>query len=232
MKLELTKRLERIASYVPQGDIVADVGTDHGYIPIYLVKKDISVKVYAMDIAKGPLEKAEKNIEESGVQEAVETILSDGLKQLGDREVDTLIIAGMGGMLIKKILSEGKHYLENIPRLILSPHLDIEVVRKEVHKLGYKITLEDFIREGQKFYPILVCDHGKEKYKKEVEYKYGKSLIESSHMEYREYLQVLIMKNMELKRQLLLKNTLASRIRIMQLDKESETICEVGKWLK
>ncbi|PKM95456.1 MAG: hypothetical protein CVU84_05160 [Firmicutes bacterium HGW-Firmicutes-1] len=230
--MELTRRLERIASHVPLGTIVADVGTDHGYIPIYLVKEGVSPKAYAIDVAKGPLKKAEMNIEANGVKELVVPILSDGLHQLGDRKVDTLIIAGMGGMLIKRILVEAKHQLKKIPTLILSPHLDIAVVRKVVHKLGYEITLEDFIREGQQFYPIILCNHGKEKYENEVEYKYGKKLIESCHMEYREYLQVLIMKNIELKKELLKKNTPASIKRIDEIEKDSEAICEVGKWLK
>lgn len=229
--MELTKRLERIASYVPQGTIVADVGTDHGYIPIYLVKENLSPKAYAMDIGKGPLKKAEKNIKAHGLEEMIETILSDGLQQLGDRKVDTLIIAGMGGMLIEKILMEGKDCLKNIPNLVLSPHLDIQAVRKVVHKMGYEISFEDFLREGQQFYPIIVCHHGIEKYENEIEYKYGKKLIESCHMEYREYLQMLKMQNLNLMKNLLEKNTPASIKRYKELQEDSDMISEVAKWL-
>lgn len=228
--MELTKRLERIANYVPIGNIVADVGTDHGYIPIYLVMKGISPKAYAMDIRKGPLEKAKENITFYKVENYVEVILSDGLKELNNRQVDTLIIAGMGGMLINKILTDGQNKLQDIPNLILSPHLDTDQVRRKVHQLGYSITQEDFLKEEGKFYPIIICQHGEEHYN-DLEYEYGKSLVNSCHKTYQSYLNLLFIQNNNLIEKLQNTKTPSSLKRLIELEKVSKDISEVIKWL-
>lgn len=186
--MKLTKRLEKIASFVQQGSIIADLGTDHGYIPIYLALNNIISKAYAVDIGEGPLERAKKNIEENNVKDKVEAVLSDGLEKITDKHIDTLIIAGMGGMLIKKILFDASLKLKEIPNLILSPHLDVKEVRHTVHKLGYSIIKEDLILEDNKLYSIIVCHHGNEYYKNDYEYKYGKLLIETKNKLLKKYI--------------------------------------------
>lgn len=229
--MELTKRLKRIASYVPKGNIVADVGTDHGYIPIYLVISGISPFVYAMDIRKGPLEKAKHNIQSYHIENSVETILSDGLKELGNRKVDTLIIAGMGGMLIHKILTEEQDKLKDIAHLILSPHLDVEQVRRTVHQLGFYITQEDFIEEDGKFYPIINCKHGEEHYT-DLEYQYGKALVKESHKTYLSYLRHILDQNNKLIDKLKKTGTPSSLKRLQELGQVSDHIMEVIRWLQ
>ncbi|MDA3847812.1 MAG: class I SAM-dependent methyltransferase [Vallitaleaceae bacterium] len=177
----LTKRLESIASYVGQGAIVADVGTDHGYIPIELARRGIVKKAYALDINKGPLEKAEANITAYGLNHIVKTAISDGLLSLEDESVDTVIIAGMGGNLISKILREGTAQLKHIKRLILSPHLDVNLVRKTVHQLGFCIIEENMIIDENQYYNILICEKGLEVYNSQTQYQYGKLLIDMKH---------------------------------------------------
>lgn len=191
--MELTNRLKKIANFVDQGSIVADIGTDHGYIPIYLAQKGISKKIYAMDIHRGPLGKAIINIERNQVSEYVIPLLSDGILQLEDLSVDTIIIAGMGGMLIKKILLEGKKKLEKINKLILSPHLDTYQVRLSIHDLGYRIINEDLVFEDGKYYPVIVAVKGREKYEREMDYRFGKCLIDEKHF----LLKDLLEKNKE-----------------------------------
>lgn len=229
--MELTKRLKTIASYVPKGNIVADVGTDHGYIPIYLVKNGISPFAYAMDIRKGPLEKANTNIKLYGAENSVETILSDGLRELGNRKVDTLIIAGMGGMLIHKILVEEQDKLKDIPTLILSPHLDVEQVRRTVHQLGFYIVQEDFLEEDGKFYPIILCRHGEEHYT-DLEYQYGKAFVSTSYRTYKSYLSFVLAQNNKLCSQLKKTGTPSSLKRFQELEQVSKDIMEVIKWLQ
>ncbi len=187
--MELTKRLEAIAGFVTPGSVIADVGTDHGYIPIYLAQKGLIKKAYAMDINEGPLERARKNIKSQGVSHVVETILSDGLKNLGNRSIETLIVAGMGGMLINKILEDATSQLPHIPTLILSPHLDVDRVRRTVHELSYCIIEETIVEEDGKFYPILLCQHGHEIYKDDIEYKYGKKLLEGNNPTFKHFLE-------------------------------------------
>lgn len=229
--MELTKRLKRISEYVNRGNTVADIGTDHGYIPIYLALNGIVTKAYAMDINKGPLGKAKNNIHMYGVENVVETILSDGLKQLYNKKVDTVIIAGMGGMLIKKILEDSKDILLNIQKLIISPHLDAQQVRRTVHKLGFKIETEDFIEDEGKHYLILVCVKGAEAYDKSIEYKYGKEINKESVAVYKEYLK----RQLEINNKVLdkLKNNKAVEAinRLNQLQTENSEIDEVIKWL-
>ena len=95
--MELSKRLQAVADLVTEGASVADIGTDHGYIPIYLIEHHIAEKVIALDINRGPLERARMHIVGHGLKEKIETRLSDGLEKVLPGEVDTMIAAGMGG---------------------------------------------------------------------------------------------------------------------------------------
>lgn len=187
--MQLSNRLMAIANRVKPDSIIADVGTDHGYIPVYLAKKGLIKKGYAMDISQGSLEKAVANIKAYRVEDTVIPLLSDGLKELNDWTVNTLIIAGMGGMLIRNILMDSMSKLENINTMILSPHLDTPVVRKTIHSLGFCIDNEDIIYEDQKYYPIIECKKGNESYDREEDYIYGKFLIEKKHPMLKAYLE-------------------------------------------
>ena len=153
--MEISKRLEWIASYVQPGDRVADIGTDHGYIPIYLAQNNISPKVIAMDINFGPLEKAKNNIAAYHQEDKVEVRLSNGLMTLDEDEVDCVIICGMGGRLIDQILRESKEKLHTYKRWIISPHKDIEIVRKTLLELGVAIIDEDMIYEDGHYYTLI-----------------------------------------------------------------------------
>ena len=112
-EVKLSKRLERIASFVQPGSRVADIGTDHGYVPIWLVQKGVCPSALAMDVRKGPLERAEEHVEEVGLSGKIELRLSDGLAKLKAGEADTVVIAGMGGKLTCRILEQGRHVWEN-----------------------------------------------------------------------------------------------------------------------
>ena len=102
-----------VAALVPTGTCVADIGTDHGYVPIFLVEQGIVRKAVAMDVNRGPLERARIHITEKGLSDRIETRLSDGLKKLNVGEVDTIIAAGMGGGLIIRILEEGREIVNS-----------------------------------------------------------------------------------------------------------------------
>ena len=106
--MKLSKRLETIASFVPEGSRIADIGTDHGYIPIHLVQEGKAKHASAMDVRKGPLLRAQSHIQEAGLIDAIEVRLSDGLLKLEKDEADCVVIAGMGGELMIPILEEGR----------------------------------------------------------------------------------------------------------------------------
>ncbi len=181
----LTDRMKCVASMVTEGNMVADIGCDHAYVSIYLMQQSIAKKVIAMDVRKGPLEIALKNVNKYGFNHEIETRLSDGLAKLKEKEVDTIIIAGMGGILISDILDVGKHILEQGVELILQPQSDIHIVREKLHELGYSIVLEDMLIDMDKYYTVIKAnklnkDNGSDiSYDKLIFYKYGKYLLDN-----------------------------------------------------
>lgn len=186
--MELSKRLHAVASLVTEGASVADIGTDHGYIPIYLMKEGIASKVIALDINKGPLERARLHIVGNGLKGQIETRLSDGLCKVTPGEVDTMIAAGMGGALVIKILTEGKKVVDSLTACILQPQSEIWKVRKYLCEHGLVIEDEDMVEEDGKFYPIMRVVHGEPENYEAYEYIYGKKLLEKRHPVLHKYL--------------------------------------------
>ena len=186
--MELSKRLYAVAGLVTEGASVADIGTDHGYVPIYLVKNKIASKVIAMDINRGPLERARMHIIGHGLKGQIETRLSDGLKMVRPGEVDGMIAAGMGGALVIKILEDSKEVVNSLKFAILQPQSEISKVRKYLHDNGLVIVEEDMVEEDGKFYPMMKVVHGEPEKYAEYEYIYGKKLLEKKHPVLQKYL--------------------------------------------
>ena len=175
--MDISKRLEQVAGLVTH-DVIADIGTDHGYVPIYLYKKGKIRKAYACDVRKGPLEKCRQNIKLHGAEGVIETRLGSGLMPLLPGEAETAIMAGMGGMLIVHILEDSPAVAESLQELVLSPQRDFGEVRKYLHKIGFAIREEHMLKEDGKPYVLMRCEKGEEKYSREIEYLYGKLLLE------------------------------------------------------
>ena len=135
---------------VTEGSSLADVGTDHGYIPIALVQTGKVSRAIAMDINKGPLERAALHIREQHLEDRITTRLSDGMTALKEGEADTVLIAGMGGALTVHILEGGAHCLASVKELILQPQSEIWLVREWLCEHGYKITDEDIVLDEGK----------------------------------------------------------------------------------
>ena len=196
--MQLSKRMDRLASMVTEGSSLADVGTDHGYIPIALVQTGKVSRAIAMDINKGPLERAALHIREQHLEDRITTRLSDGMTALKEGEADTVLIAGMGGALTVHILEGGAHCLASVKELILQPQSEIWLVREWLCEHGYKITDEDIVLDEGKYYPMMkvrppVADTAGEdtevKCWDTVQLKYGKLLLEKQHPVLREYLE-------------------------------------------
>lgn len=189
--MELSARLEAVAKMVTKGNRVCDVGCDHGYISIYLVKNGISPYVYAMDVNKGPLERAEEHIVMYGLEDKIETILSDGLVALGERKSDTLICAGMGGRLVVKILTEGMEKVKKMQEIILQPQSELHLVREYLRQQGFYIDKEDMVFEDGKYYPMMhILVHSDKKNEDSpVEDKFGPVLLREKHPVLREFLE-------------------------------------------
>lgn len=187
--MELSTRLQMNADLIPECAGVGDIGCDHGYVSIYLAESRRCRRVIAMDVNPGPLRIAKKNIERAGLSDCIECRLSDGMEKLLPGEADTLLIAGMGGMLMCRILEEYPAVLEKVGTLILQPQSDLEQVRRCVHVLGYYIDEEAVCEDGGKYYFAIRAVRGDETagYTEE-EYRYGRLLPQKKNRVYKEYL--------------------------------------------
>lgn len=182
--MELSKRMQAVADLVTVGNKVADIGTDHAYIPIYLIEENKSPAVIAMDINEGPLKIAESHIKENRFQDKIEVRLSNGFEKLKAYEVDTAVIAGMGGALVIRILDAYKDITNSLKEIILQPQSELEKVRQYLLAEGFTILDEDMVVEDGKYYPMMkVCPEKKETVEmwNEAELEYGKLLLEKKH---------------------------------------------------
>ena len=146
-ELQISRRLKAVAALVSPGLVLADVGCDHGYIPIYLIQKGQIPRAIAMDINQGPLLRAREHIREWGLEAYIETRLSDGLKALEPGEAQCLVIAGMGGPLMERILTQGAPVLKDMKELILQPQSEIGHFRQFLAENGYRIIEEDMVED-------------------------------------------------------------------------------------
>lgn len=190
----LGKRLLAVASFVKEGDRVMDVGTDHAKVPIYLFEKNKIPYAIASDKNKGPLEFAKKNITAAGFEKNIEVRLSDGLKGLKTGEVDTVIIAGMGGALITKILSNSPEILSEISRIILQPMNEGQVLRKWLRENNFKTEDEILVKEDDKIYEIISVCRGKTGELSMMELLLGPLILKNKNEILRERINNIIIK--------------------------------------
>ena len=178
------------ASLVPEGARVADIGCDHGYVAIWLAKEKRCPLVIASDVKEGPLHRAEKNIRSANLEDTIEARLGDGLSVLEPREVDTVLVAGMGGMTICEMLSGEPGVLANIGTLVLQPQSDVEEVRRHLHKLGYYIDKESICMEDGKYYFAIRACRGEETVPyTDTEYRFSRLLADEGGNVYRSYMR-------------------------------------------
>lgn len=160
----ISKRLELVASFVPQGAVLLDVGSDHAYLPIELVEKGKIGRAIAGEVVEGPYQSAVKNVESHGLKEKIQVRLANGLAAFEEEDQVTVItIAGMGGRLIATILQEGLGKLANVERLILQPNNREDDLRIWLQDHDFQIVAESILEEAGKFYEILVVEAGQMK---------------------------------------------------------------------
>lgn len=230
--IEISKRLEMIASCTDRGKTVADVGTDHAYLPIYLIQNNLAEHVIAMDVNKGPLEKAEKNIRAAGVSHGIELRMSDGLSKLAKDEADVITISGMGGRLMERILTDGRSRISSKTKLILSPQSELMHFREYLLRNGFVTDDEKMLKEDGKYYVIIVC-HLKsdtafapahescgDVTAQYAELKYGKMLIERKDSVLKEYIASELEVFKKLRGKLEAGTSANAKERISQIDKE------------
>ncbi|MCM3722033.1 MULTISPECIES: tRNA (adenine(22)-N(1))-methyltransferase [Solibacillus] len=161
---KLSKRLETVASFVPTGAIVADIGSDHAYLPCYLVHKGIAARAVAGEVVKGPYESAVKQVRTEGLTDKITVRMADGLAAVEEAdEITAVTIAGMGGPLIVSILEKHPQALKTVTRLILQPNIHAKAIREWAMANGWAIQDEVILEEDGKIYEVLVLQRGEMK---------------------------------------------------------------------
>jgi len=189
--IRISDRLRIVAHMCDKGAVVADIGTDHGYLPIYLVQEGIAPSAIAMDLRKGPLEKAKKHICDNCLEDRIQTRLSDGLEKLSKNEADIITICGMGGRLIADIVTKGKDVITQNTILVVSPQSEVGEFRHFLVSQGFEIEDEQMLKEDGKYYFIIKCRKSEESVCSEfseTQYQYGWKLLDSKDKTLYEYL--------------------------------------------
>lgn len=179
--MQLSKRMAAVAELVTEGSRVVDVGCDHGYISIWLVENKKAPSAIAMDVNRGPLERAGENIRRHGLEGKIETRLSDGLRMLCRGEGDALVIAGMGGPLMQRILTDGRRVLDGFSELILEPQSEVGAFRRFLEENGFRIVQEKMVEEDGKFYPIIRAVPGAAPKRRGEELEFGPCLLKEQN---------------------------------------------------
>lgn len=225
--MRLSERLERVVSFVRPCASAADIGTDHALVPVELVRRGIVKKALAMDVRPGPLSRAKEQICRAGLSDQIEPRLSDGLAALKPQEAETVIIAGMGGELIIRILTEGRHMWDSVVQWVLSPHSEVFKVRGWLLENGFAIEKEDMVCEDGKYYVLMDvrrAGSGIESPARDAEFVrllYGDSLIRERNPVLAQYLKEE--EQMLMEREASLRQSAKGSLRAAERLKETET---------
>jgi tRNA (adenine22-N1)-methyltransferase len=217
--MRLSDRLHAIVNLVPKNSIVADIGTDHGYIPLYLIENEISKMVIASDISEGSLKKTISYINKLNLSNKIIPRLGDGLDIIKPFEVDTVIIAGMGGLLIKDILSKDINLTDSITNFVLQPMVAAKELREYLYQNNFVIIDEDLVKEDDKYYEIIFAKKGKALVEKEIYYEISKKLIEKKHPLLKSFIEFKLLRERAILSNLMEVETERSRERYEELKK-------------
>ena len=177
--MKLTPRLQAIAELIPQGSVVADIGTDHAYLPIYLLLEQICQHAVASAINEAPLKQAQETIAAFNCHQRIDLRLGDGLDVLtGADDVDTVVIAGLGGRTIASLLDRGKNKLSQIKRVILQPMNEAGYLRLYLANNGFALVHEALVAEGKYLYEIILAKPGLEVERDPFRLSLGPRLLE------------------------------------------------------
>lgn len=191
-EVKLSPRLQAVAGLVLPGEPVADIGSDHAYLPIYLVQKGLVPSAVAVEVHPGPWERAAAQVRLHRLEDKIQVRLGDGFAPLAPGEVTTAVIAGMGARTIIRILRQGQALLPTLKRLVLQPMGGVPAVRQWLHDHGFYLVDEELVLEGEQFYFILGAERGEIKPLSGWEQEFGPVLLAKRHPLLVPYLERLI----------------------------------------
>ncbi len=174
----MTPRLRTVASFVPANVSIIDVGTDHALIPMRLLKNKRITHAIAVDVNPGPYETARQAVYDKNLQAYIDVRLGNGLTVIKENEADIAIFAGMGGILINKLLHQSPQIVKNLQGLILQPQLAAEKLRQYLYEIGWHIVNEALAKEQNHIYQIIYAIPGKQLMPTDLELEIGPILLQ------------------------------------------------------
>jgi tRNA (adenine22-N1)-methyltransferase len=157
---KLSDRLQKVANFIPNGYSLADIGSDHAYLPCFVVKKGIVPFAIAGEVVEGPFQSALRQVKVEELTNKISVRKGNGLEVIESGEVDCITIAGMGGTLISTILEDGKEKLSGVKRLILQPNISAISIREWLKSNDWELVEEEILEEDGKIYEVLVAERG------------------------------------------------------------------------
>lgn len=220
--MALSNRLMEISKFVFKNSIAADIGTDHGLLPVYLIENKISKLVIGTDISEKSLKKTIDYIKDKSFKYNIIPRVGDGLETIKPFEIDTLIISGMGGLLIRDILEKNKEVRDSIVHFIFQPMIASKELRQYLIKNRFIIVDESLAKEGDKFYEIIYAKRGWTCVEDDINYEVSNKLIEKNHPLLKEFLKYKINKQ----------EIILDKLKYETSDKSSKRYEEVGEKIK
>ena len=229
--MQLSDRLEKIVSLIDAGNRLLDVGCDHGYLAIEAVRRGIVPRAICSDVRKGPLDRAKAHVAEAGLTDKIKLRLTDGLDGLVPDEAETLVIAGMGGMLMMSILEKAfqdpGNGIHGLRQMVLEPQSDLPSFREMIDRTSFRIRDEFLVLDRGKYYFIFdLCPGEKEETKGQDPF-FSLPLLQRRDPVYRDYLEKEYRKNQDIIRKLTDESTVTALNRCQALKEENKKIREV-----
>jgi tRNA (adenine22-N1)-methyltransferase len=229
--VKLTPRLKAVADMVLPGQPMADIGSDHGYLPLYLVNQGIVPSAIAVEVRQGPWAKADHQVRLHGLERKIQVRLGDGLKPLQPGEVASAVLAGMGAQTIVKILTESMSIVNGLKRLVLQPMAEIPALREWLYRHHFHLTHEELVREGDRYYVVMAVQAGHRPMPSAIELEVGPLLIANRHPLLKPYLAKTIRQDEQVLLELKNVDTEKAIRQRKLLEKRLEELKEVMTWL-
>ena len=232
INLRLTPRLQAIADSINEFEVLADIGTDHAFLPIYLMENGKIKKAIATDINKGPIEIAHERIKKYKYEDKIETRQGSGMTVIEPQEAEAIVIAGMGGMLIAEIIEQSKPVAIAAKMLVMQPMLDSGKLRRYLLQNGFEIFEEELAKEDKKIYEIIWARYTGKIIEAENRMDIGPIIIEKKHLLVKDLIDKKVAELNSIIEKLGSMETELSQKRFQECKEELDYYNEVSEWVR